>query len=149
MNVSVSHGNLLTQLRDLGAGIHNNVAQAIRVATDAAYADAKGTTLFKDRTGDLRGSIGESIDGLTGKVFRGRKKYYGFVANGTMPHVIEGRNGGSLEFMWNGQMSFFRRVHHPGTAPRPFMQHAYDVGQRTLDAVGDRFVSSAVRRFNS
>ncbi len=149
MTFSVSHGNLFTQLRDLGAGLQNNMHQSIRVATDATYADAKSTTLFNDRSGDLRGSIGESVDGLTGKVWRGRKKYFGFVANGTQPHVIEGRNGGMLAFMWNGQMSFFRRVHHPGTAPRPFMQHAYDVAQRTLGVVGERFADSAVRRFNS
>ena len=149
MSVAVSHGRLFDQLRDLGAGIHNNVAQAIKVATDAAYQDAKGTTLFKDRTGDLRGSIAESTDGLTGKVWRGRKRYFGFVANGTAPHVIEGRNGGMLRFVVNGSVIFRRRVNHPGTAPRPFMQHAHDIGARTLDAVGERFVNAAVRRFNA
>ncbi len=149
MSISVSHGNLFTQLRDLGAGLQNNVSQAIRIATDATYADAKGTTLFKDRSGDMRGSIGESVDGLSGKVWRGRKKYFGFVANGTRPHVIEGRSGGLLHFQVNGQWVRKRRVNHPGTAPRPFMQHAHDVGERTLAAVGDRFVDAAVRRFNS
>lgn len=149
MNVHVSHGNLFAQLRDLGAGLQNNMSQAIRIATDAAYRDAKGTTLFKDRTGDMRGEIGESVDGLRGKVFRGRKRYMGFVANGTVAHVIEGRNGGKLAFTMNGQMMFRRRVNHPGTAPRPFMQHAYDVGAQTLSTVGERFADAAVRRFNA
>lgn len=149
MNVTVSHGNLFTQLRDLGAGLQNNLSQAIRIATDAGFRDAKSTPMFKDRTGTLRESIGEEVDGLSGKIFRGRKKYFGFVANGTRPHVIEGRNGGMLRFVVNGTVMFRRRVHHPGTAPRPFMQHAYDVAARTLDAVGDRFVSAAVRRFNA
>ena len=147
MSFAVSHGNLFTQLNDLAAGIHNNVSQAIRVATDAAYADAKNTTLFKDRSGDLRGSIGETVDGLSGKVFRGTKKYYGFVANGTRPHRIEGNP--FLSFMWKGVRVSFRYVNHPGTAPRPFMQHAYGVAERTLSAVGERFADSAIRRFNS
>lgn len=141
------HGRLFEQMRDLGAGIQNNVSQAIRVATDAAYQDAKATTLFKDRTGELRGSIGESVDGLKGRVWRGRKKYFGFVANGTKPHMIVGNP--FLSFVWKGARVFFRYVNHPGTVARPFMQHAYEVGQRVLDAQGDRFVDAAIRRFNA
>jgi hypothetical protein len=148
MSVTVTHGNLFSQLNDLAAGIRNNAAQAIKVATDAAYQDAKTTTMFKDRSGDLRGSIAESVDGLEGKVWRGRKKYFGFVANGTVPHVIEGRNGGMLAFMMNGSMMFRRRVNHPGTAPRPVMQHAYDRGAFVADMVGDRFINAAIQRFN-
>lgn len=149
MNVHVESAGFLRQLHDLGAGLQNNMSQAVRIATHAVYADAKSTTLFKDRTGDLRASIGESTDGLSGKVFRGRKAYFGFVANGTAPHVIEGRNGGRLRFQMNGQWVSPRRVNHPGTAPRPFMQHAYAVGERTLGAVGERFANAAIRRFNA
>lgn len=148
MSATATHGRLFEQLRDLGAGIHNNIAQAIHVATDATYQDAKGTTLFKDRTGLLRDSIGESADGLTGKVWRGRKAYFGFVANGTPPHVIEARAGGTLRFVMNGQVMFRKRVNHPGTAPRPFMQHAYDRGAFVLAMVAPQFVDTAIRRFN-
>lgn len=147
MSFAVSHGSLFSQLNDLAAGLRNNMAQAVKVATDAAYQDAKGTTLFKDRTGDLRGSIGESVDGLRGKVFRGRKAYFGFVANGTRPHRIEGNP--FLSFVWKGVRVSFRYVNHPGTAPRPYMQHAYGVGERTLNAAGNQFADAAIRQFNS
>lgn len=149
MSATATHGRLFEQLRDLHAGLRNNLAQAIRVATDATYDDAKGTTLFKDRTGDLRRSIGETIDGLSGTVFRGRKRYFGFVANGTPPHVIEARDGGKLRFVMNGQVMFRKRVNHPGTAPRPFMQHAYNRGAFVLAMAAPQFVDSAVRRFNA
>lgn len=146
MRIRVDGVAFLSQLRDLGAGLQNNVSQAVRVATDAVYADAKGTTLFRDRTGELRGSIKESVDGHTGKVSRGRKAYMSFVANGTRPHLIAGNP--FLSFEWKGQRVFFRYVNHPGTAPRPFMQHAQDVGERIFRSVVDRFVDSAIRRFN-
>ncbi len=148
MNLQASSGSLREQLRDLGAALQNNLSQAVRVVSDAVYRDAKGTTLFKDRSGETRGAITETVNGLSGKVTRGRKRYMSFLANGTRPHVIEARRSGTLAFQMNGQTMFRQRVNHPGTAPRPFMQHAYDVGARTLRPVAERFVDAAIRHFN-
>ena len=147
MNVHVESARFREQLRDLGAALENNVRQAVRIATDAAYQDAKGTTLFNDQSGALRDSIQQTVDGMTGKVSRGRKQYMTFVANGTQPHLIAGNP--TLSFVWKGVPVNFRYVNHPGTAPRPFMQHAWDVGERTLRPVVDRFVNAAIQRFNA
>ena len=148
MHLKVESAAFLSQLNDLGAALQNNVTQAVRLATDAVYADAKATTLFKDRTGELRGSIKSSVEGHTGKVSRGRKAYMSFVANGTPPHIIPASGDGMLRFEMNGEVFFRRSVNHKGTTPRPFMQHASDVGERMLRPIVERFVESAIRRFN-
>jgi hypothetical protein len=54
------------------------------------------------------------------------KSYSMFVHEGTPPHMIYPRNASVLAFMWHGQMAFFSSVHHPGTAPRPFLRLALE-----------------------
>ncbi len=145
----VTHGNLFSQLNDLVAGVQNNASQAVKTATHIVYSDAKNTPLFKDRTGFLRESIQESVDGLKGKVVRTRKLYATYLANGTVAHIIEARKpGGMLAFRVDGVLVFRRRVRHPGTRARPFMQHAYDIGVRVLPQLTERYVDAAIRQFN-
>ena len=51
--------------------------------------------------------------------------YAAFVEDGTKPHVIEARNAKALRFRGkDGQFIFRKRVNHPGTAPRKFMERA-------------------------
>lgn len=137
------------QLRDLGAAIHNNAAQALRAAVNAAEDDAKGTALYKDRTGALRANTVGTVDAsaLKGEL-RASTKYARYVESGTPPHVIQGRNGGMLRFVIAGRVVFRRSVKHPGTAERPFMRHAQDVGDKTLDYGAEYFTDHAITKFN-
>ena len=54
-----------------------------------------------------------------------------------------------LTFQINGQWISTRSVNHPGTAPRPFMHHAEQVGERVLDYGVEYMTDFAITRFNS
>src|SRR5690348_7611486 len=118
-------------LATLQATLYNNAAQALAASVKAAETSAKATTLYKDRSGRLRANTRGSSSGLTGRIVADTE-YAGFVNSGTRPHVIEAR-GQALAFVVAGEYRFARRVNHPGTAERPFMQVARDLGEQTLD----------------
>jgi hypothetical protein len=57
--------------------------------------------------------------------------YAMYVEFGTPPHVIEAKNAKALHFKdgaiasslgFSGDDVFLKRVHHPGTAPNPFLR---------------------------
>lgn len=122
----------------------------MREGLDAGQAIARGlaTSVVKRRTGLLFKSIGHSERGYTGKLFA-RAPYALYIEGGTKAHVIEGRNGGMLRFMWHGVMTFRRRVMHPGTPPRPFMSRSADPTAAAITNATQRWVDAAARRFSS
>ncbi len=131
-------------LNDLSAAIVNAGAQALRAAVKDAESSAKSTALFKDKTGDTRKSIDGTADGFSGRLVA--KGAATFLENGTRPHVISGKRGGLLRFVMNGRTVFARSVHHPGTAERPFMTIARDLGEQSLEHTLDFLVTSAIER---
>lgn len=120
------------------------VASALWDAVDGAAAQARQTRLFRDRTGKLRASIRSRARSLFVASVEARRPYASFVHNGTAPHVIEARGGGMLRFVANGQTVFRRRVNHPGTAARPFVQNAVDAAAGPL---AQRIAAIAERTF--
>ena len=78
----------VAQLLSLGAAIHNNAITALRAAVKAAEEDAKGTSLYKDRTGALRANTVGTVDAsaLKGEL-RAATKYARYVESGTPPHA--------------------------------------------------------------
>lgn len=50
--------------------------------------------------------------------------YAAAVHEGTRPHVIRARPGGTLAFKVGGNTVFAQSVNHPGTRPRPFLTNA-------------------------
>lgn len=50
--------------------------------------------------------------------------YSTYVHQGTRPHLIVPRNAKVLAFDDNGSPVFAMKVHHPGTAPNPFLTRA-------------------------
>jgi hypothetical protein len=141
--IETDSGRLLEQLELLEAGVIQAAALAMRSAITATEASAKETTLFKDKTGDTRGSIRAEARGFTGGFVQagGVSRY---LENGTRPHVIHGRP--VLRFVVAGQVLFRRQVNHPGTAERPFMSEARRVGEQALEYGAEFFVAEAIRR---
>jgi len=90
-------------------------------------------------TGFLANSISTDIDrdGLGGVV--GPTANYGDVVEyGSGPHVIRPRDAQFLHFSIGGVDIFAREVHHPGTAPQPYLGPAADKHFSQLeDALGD------------
>lgn len=79
-------------------------------------------------------------------------KLYRIITGGTRPHAIVPRRGRVLAFTVGGQLVFARRVHHPGTAPNPYLVRAWQAWQpgygQAMDGVVAEFaaVIGPVRR---
>lgn len=97
-----------------------------------AASQARATTTFKDRTGNLRGSIrrGQKSTWAVFVKAGGRPAPYGkFIEEGSKPHEIRARRARFLRFEQHGQVVFRKRVFHPGTKPARFMQSARDAAE--------------------
>lgn len=118
------------------------IREALRLGVEATDTDAKSTTLFEDRSHRTRDSIKPEIRGRLAWVRAGGAAK--FLENGTPPHDIVARRAKMLRFQVNGQTIFRRSVRHPGTAERPFMQHARDRGEIALDYALDLYINAAI-----
>ncbi len=129
--------------QDIPAEVRNAMVECVK----EAERDAKSTSLFNDKTGMLRKKIiGDVTSNTTGEV-SANTSYARFVENGTPRHDIRGNP--LLQFKWNGVRVTYRRVDHPGTAPRPFMEHAGKRGEETLHDALSAYTDDAIRRFNA
>ena len=124
------------------------IIQAVGLTGAAAVADtvkaAKGTVLWRDRTGKTRDAIVGEWQGSSRRGFVRAGGASVFLENGTRAHEIWGRP--MLRFVVNGTVMYRRMVKHPGTQPRPFMKEARAIGERAAQFYGERFVSAAIRR---
>jgi hypothetical protein len=96
--LQVRRGHVHAGTRDLGA----KSSGPSLVDTIVKRTIASGPTEFRVRVGSS-------------------KPYALFVHNGTRPHLIVPRRSTVLVFWSGGGTVFSRRVHHPGTAPNPFL----------------------------
>ena len=142
--ISVDTQRILVTLRDLGAGIVQASAFALRDTIKAAYDDAKGTTLWHDRTGATRQSINATYTSRTGRVTAGGVAK--LLENGTRAHQIRATRARVLRFTQNGTTVFRKRVWHPGTTARPFMRHARDYAQKVADYAADYYLRFALEK---
>ena len=141
--IQVAARGTLAGLELLEAGIIQAIGLTMRSGIQAAEASAKGTTLWKDKSGGTRGSIRGELQGFaSGFVIAGGASR--FLESGTRPHVIVGKP--VLRFVVNGQTLFRRMVHHPGTAERPFMTEARRIGEQAVAYGAEYFVGEAIRR---
>ena len=140
---------LRAALRRVEIEIERAAPHALSMIADQVVNEARRTTLFRDRTGLLRRSIlrgplaGSFAAGtLTVDAKAGIGASYGvFVHDGTRPHVIEPNKRKSLRFVAGGGFIFSRRVQHPGTQPRPFLQEAV----RASESFATRTLSQAMQ----
>jgi len=116
------------QLEELGRSFERVAVDVVDAGVRAAEKAARGTALWKDRSGGTRGSIRGEVSGLSGKVSAGRAAR--FLELGTGPHVIRGNP--ILRFEVGGAVFFRRSVRHPGTRPRPFMAEAAHIGEMAM-----------------
>ena len=133
----------LAGLELLEAGIVQASGLALRAGIKAAEESAKGTRLFKDKSGKTR----ESIRGVVESYRAGFVEAGGMsrlLESGTRPHLIYGKP--MLRFEINGAVFYRRMVRHPGTAERPFMREARERGEIALAYGAEYFVGEAIAR---
>lgn len=139
MRATLDASDCLRSLEHARNAIHASAQQAVRDAGVAAYSSARTTTLFRDRTGELRGSLDLLDRGAFKMRLTTRAPHALFIEGGTRPHIIEARNAQFLRFEVGGVVHFRRRVKHPGTQPRPFMANARMAGGQALKvSIADR-----------
>lgn len=131
------------------ATIERRVLDAARIGISevakVAFRAAKDTTLFKDRTGKLRGSLAIVDTGAYSRRLVARADHGVYVNSGTKPHEIRPRNGKTLRFVSAGQTVFARKVKHPGTSKRPFMDNAAAAGSQAMRIIMDERTEDAVK----
>lgn len=140
---------LRAALRRVEIELDRAAPHALSMIADHVVNEARRTTLFRDRTGLLRRSIlrgpisGSFSSGtLAIDTMAGIGAHYGiFVHDGTRAHVIEPSRRKALRFVSGGGFIFSRRVQHPGTRPRPFIQEAV----RASSAFASRTLSQAMQ----
>lgn len=142
--------------RDLVNGLQDAVGHTVVTTTQKARSEHR----WQDRTGATRASIeGEVSDlsvGARGVVRAGTNAVR--LNEGTPPHRIAaggaavaafGRaavlNKQALRFQVGGETIFRRSVHHPGTAPDPFLDAAAIAAEEELDRSVDRAIDEALR----
>lgn len=98
---------------------------------DPRPADAR--QIVPVETGTLKESIGQHAEQTSRTTVVGsigsNLDYSVFVAKGTKPHTIR---GSPLAWEENGGMHFATVVHHPGTAPQPFIRPAIEIHRGDL-----------------
>ena len=128
-------------------------AQADRIASQVLEVAKRNCPV---RSGRLRNS--GKVDGVTSRGMQAEgtvsftAPYAVFVHEGTRPHVIRPRYARALRFEMDGRTVFAAKVHHPGTAPNPFLANAvWQVRRSTAwaspyyrDAGSGRFAKPAV-----
>lgn len=140
-------------LRQLAAGIELAAQDAVTVAANAAFQEAKQTRMFNDKTGRLRQSIGLRVDagGSNAKatLSAGKSLPYAVpIHDGSRPHIIAARRAPMLRFKIGTRWVSALYVNHPGTKPRPFITEPGDNAARILEDSAHRRVADAVSRFN-
>lgn len=130
--------NLQIDLSDAPAEVRRKAPAAVKRTLFAIEADGK--VFAPVDTANLMNSISTDVDpdGMGGEV--GPTADYGDdVEYGTQPHIIRPKTpAGVLAFLAGGGTVFAREVHHPGTAPQPYMGPAFDRhAPRLEDALGD------------
>ncbi len=78
------------------------------------------------RTGRLRDSITLRRAGDSTYIVEATAPYAGYVEYGSRPHTIEPRRARALRIEADGRTVYAQRVHHPGSAPRPFWRPALE-----------------------
>jgi len=120
----------LDDLKDKMGQAGDKVRQEVKKAMVKSVNKVKNTaqTLAPYKTSTLRRSIYTDVadSGFLGTISQDSNiaMYGSFMEFGTAPHVIEPVNRKAL--YWKGLAYPVRRVNHPGTAPRPFMQPALE-----------------------
>lgn len=132
------------------AGLEHAASDAVVVGSRAAEAEARAIIrrTTKRRTGELENNTLSYQYSSREAHFISSSKHARFIDGGTQPHIIAARNAEFLRFERNGVVYFRRFVHHPGTAPRPFVRQATVVGELAMRLEAERGVDRLASKFN-
>jgi hypothetical protein len=116
-------------LRDLarGAGDLEARSQRVLVSAQLRVGVDSGRLLASIHRERGTNGIGPYVDIVAGVA--GITTYLGYHHDGTGPHVIRARRRKALRFVWHGEVTFARSVHHPGSRGTFFLTRALDAAR--------------------
>lgn len=125
---------------------------AVTFTTERGRDTAKRVGKFKDRTGELRGSIRNSTTVRMGEEHFGYLVaptiYASWVEGGTNRHWVGPVVGTAMKFEVDGKTRFSSGHYHPGSNPYPFMGPAYIAMEAALIAYLEREIPQLESVFN-
>lgn len=142
MIFSMDSKAFIASMKAARSALSAHVVTALGRASTLAASYAKITTLYRSRTGTLRSSIQHAVKSPITAQTTANARHARWIEEGTKAHVIRPKRRRVLRFEQNGVTRFARRVYHPGTKPRPFMQRARD----RVEPFFDRLCREAVDR---
>lgn len=145
-------GGVARLLSDFADEFDSTMDQAMSLAVDIVADEAK--LRAPDKTGEVKNSIGTVVSGtfaagtLTGIVSAGAPHALP-VEDGSVPHVIRPKYRRALRFPLAGGaggFGFAKRVDHPGTVAKPFLEPALESkGDEVVDVFRDARDLAALR----
>lgn len=130
----------LDSLKPIERELLSVAESSVTEASDVGFRVAHDTTLFKDRTGNLRSQIAVKTLGTYARRLIASAEYALYVEEGTKAHPITGH----LRFYLHGRWITAGVVRHPGTASRPFMANAAAAGGQALKILLEEGAEHAV-----
>lgn len=127
----------------------SNIGEEVKRAMVYSVNTVKNTAqdMVAYKTGTLRRSIFTDVQdsGFTGIVGQDRNmaSYGSDIEYGTAPHVILPVNKKAL--FWKGALNPYRKVNHPGTKPKPFMQPALDSSVERIKEFFDQAILNIIK----
>ena len=130
-------------LRNL-ATIERRILDAARVGVGqvakVAYRSARDTTLFKDQTGELRGTIDIVDSGAYKKRLIWRAKHARYLTEGTKAHGP--KTAAYMRFVIGGRVIYAKWVR--GISKRPFDTNAAQAGSQAMSIIMNEGAERAV-----
>lgn len=149
MSFKVTTANTVKALDRLYAGFVEAAQEALTQIAEAAAKEARATTAFKDRKGDLRKSIQRGAKGPWAQFVKAggpQAPYALFIESGSKAHKIAARRADFLRFEQGGRVVFRKQVRHPGTKPTRFMQSARDSAEEAASRIAESSIAVALSR---
>lgn len=135
----------MNEFQDAIKSIINGLPGAIQKSLDElatiAVSNAKSSTLFRNRSGNLRNKINFTRDGEFSRIVLADTPYACFVEFGNNQNgpIIRPKNKKALRFTIDGQVLFRKFVRAHG--PLPFMDNA----RKQVESMADMIVSSNIQ----
>ena len=144
MLIRIDGSEVLRDLTKLERRVLDVARIQIYEVARVAFRAARDTTLFRDRTGELRGTLDIVDKGAYWKRVIAPATHAKFIEGGTKAHEIRPRRAKLLRFYVGGRVVYARKVNHPGTAKRPFMESAARAGSQAMRVLFDEGVERAI-----
>lgn len=145
MLVRVDGSETLRDLQKLERRILDVARVQLYEVARVAFRAARDTTLFRNRTGELRGTLDIIDKGAYWKRLIAPANHAKFIEYGTNAHVIKPKPGRRfLKFFVGERAVYARSVRHPGTSKRPFMENAARAGGQAAKVLFDEHTAKAI-----